>query len=242
VSARAAPGPRERRFAAELATAFVLLAVSAPAAAEIGATASILSEARWRGIALSAGHPVAQLDFSWDDPDGFYGGLSGSLVGSSEYGIEPLALQENLGFAKRLKSGPTIDVGVINANYSRYTGYQRSTGHSEVYVGLIGKLLSSHIYLSPNYFHSGTWTAYGEVDAGISVSRKMRVSAHVGALVPLSSGYASHTQYDWQVGAAREVGPLSLHLSLGDGGPDRDFYAGRWHHRRALVAAATYVF
>jgi hypothetical protein len=141
-----------------------------------------------------------------------------------------------------LKSGPTIDVGVINANYSRFTGYQRSTGHSEVYVGLVGKVLSSRVYLSPNYFRSGTWTAYGEVNAAVSVTRKTRVSAHVGALVPLSSGYSPHTQYDWQVGATRELGPLSLHLALGAGGPGRDLYEGRWHRRRSLVAGATYVF
>lgn len=242
MSAPAVLARRERRFGVSLAFGFLLVAASAPAAAEVGATASIFSEARWRGIALSAGHPVAELDLSYDDPGGFYASLSGSVVASTEYGLKPLALEENLGFAKRLKSGPTIDVGVINSNYSHYTGYERSTGHSEAYVGLVGKVLSSHLYLSPNYFHSGTWTAYGEVDAGIPATRKLRLSAHVGALVPLSSGYSSRTQYDWQIGATREVGPLSLHLTFGDGGPGRDFYEGRWHGRRALVAGATYIF
>ena len=129
------------RCGVSVASAFLLLVISAPAAAEVGVTGSIFSEARWRGTALSAGHPVAQLDFSYDDPGGFYAGVSASLVGSSEYGVKPLALQENVGFAKRLKSGPAIDIGVINANYSRYTGYGRSTGHSDVYLGVVGKVL-----------------------------------------------------------------------------------------------------
>ena len=242
MSVHALRGRRGRRCGVSVASTFLLLVISAPAAAEVGATGSIFSEARWRGTALSAGHPVAQLDFSYDDPGGFYAGVSASLVGSTEYGVKPLALQENVGFAKRLKSGPAIDIGVINANYSRYTGYGRSTGHSEVYLGVVGKVLSSHIYLSPNYFHSGTWTAYGEVDAGIGVTRKLRLSAHVGALIPLSDGYSPRTQYDWQVGAARDVGPISLHLTFADGGPGRDLYEGRWHHRRALLAGATYIF
>jgi uncharacterized protein (TIGR02001 family) len=221
---------------------FILVVAWSPARAEIGATTSIFSEARLRGYSLSAGHPVGQLDLSYDDPSGFYGSLSGSLVVSAEYGIKPLGLQENVGYAKRLGTGPTIDVGVINANYSRFTGYERSTGYTEVYAGLVGKLFSSHIYVSPNYFHSGSWVAYGEVDAGFRPARKLRLTAHVGTLVPLESGYASKVQYDLQIGATREIGPLSLHVSFGDGGPGRDFYEDRWHNRRALVVGATYVF
>jgi uncharacterized protein (TIGR02001 family) len=229
-------------FAVSVGLGFILVVASSPAVAEVGATASIFSEARLRGYSLSAGHPVGQLDLAYDDPSGFYGSLSGSLVASAEYGVKPLGLQENIGYAKRLGAGPSVDVGVINANYSRYTGYERSTGYTEVYAGLVGKILSSHIYLSPNYFHSGTWVAYAEVDAGIRAARKLRLTAHVGTLVPLESGYRSRVQYDWQVGATREVGPLSLHVALSGGGPGRDFYEDQWHRRRALVVGATYVF
>jgi uncharacterized protein (TIGR02001 family) len=213
-----------------------------PAGAEVGATASIFSEARHRGVSLSAGHPVGEIALSYDDPRGFYGSLTGSLVLSSEYGLRPLGLVENLGYAKRLKGGPTIDVGVLNANYSRYTGYDRSSGYSELYAGLIGKVFSSRISLSPNYFHSHSWTAYGEVDAGIQPTRKLRLTAHVGSLVPLGSAYGSGLQYDWEIGATREVGPVSLHLAFSDGGPGRDFYEERLHRRHALVAGATMLF
>ena len=234
--------PRGLCFAASAPLAFLLLAVDAPAQAEIGATASVFSEARLRGISLSAGHPLGEFDLSYDDPDGLYGSLSGSVIFSSEYGLRPLGLQESIGYAKRLRGGPTIDVGVINANYSRYTSYDRATGYSEVYAGLVGKVLSSHIYLSPNYFHSGAWAAYGEVDAGVSPMRKLHITAHLGTLVPLGSGYASRVQYDWQLGASREIGPLTLHLALSDGGPDRDLYDKRLHRRRAFLVGATFLF
>jgi uncharacterized protein (TIGR02001 family) len=229
-------------FTLSLALGIVLFTSAAPAQAELGATFSVFSEARLRGFSLSAGHPVGQLDLSYDDPGGFYGSFSASTVLSSEYGLRPLGFQENLGYAKKLHSGPSIDVGIINANYSRYTGHERSSGYTEIYAGLVGKVLSSHIYLSPNYFHSGSWAAYGEVDAGIAPARKLRLTAHVGSLVPLGSSYASKVQYDWQIGATREAGPVSLHLAFGDGGPGRDFYEGILHRRRALVVGATYVF
>jgi uncharacterized protein (TIGR02001 family) len=242
VNAPALPALRARCSAVNAAIGFAFFAVSTPAGAEIGATVSVFSEARLRGIALSAGDPVGEINLSYDDPGGFYGSLSGSVVLSSEYGLRPFGLHENIGYAKRLSNGPTIDVGVLNANYSRYTGYERSEGYSEVYAGLVGKVLSSHLYLSPNYFHSGDWAAYGEVDAGVRPARKLRLAAHIGALIPLGSSYASPVQYDWQIGATREVGPVSFHLTFSDGGPGRDFYEDHWHRRRALVVGATMLF
>jgi len=229
-------------FVARATAAFILVGLSAPAAAEIGATASIFSEARLRGYSLSAGHPVAQLDLSYDDAEGFYGNLSGNVVYSTEYGLRPLGLQENIGYAKRLAGGPSIDVGVINSNYSRYTRYGHSAGYTEVYAGIVGKVLSSRIYLSPNYFNGGTWMAYGEVNAGISPVRKLRLTAHVGSRIPLHGALSQRVNYDWEVGATREVGRLSLHLAVTGGGPGRDYYEGVAHRRRALVAGATMLF
>lgn len=242
MTAPALPARRGRRFAISASAGFIILAASAPANAEVGATASIFSEARLRGISLSAGHPVGEISLSYDDPGGLYGSLTGSVVLSSEYGLRPLGLLESIGYAKRLKVGPTIDVGVLNANYSRYTAYQRSSGYTEVYAGLVGKVFSSRIYLSPNYFRSHSWAAYGEVDAGIRPARKLGLRAHIGSLVPLGSAYRSRVQYDWQIGATREAGPLSLHASLSGGGPGRDFYEDHWHRRRALIVGATMLF
>lgn len=242
MSAPARPARRGRCFVARATAAYILIGLSAPAVAEVGATASIFSEARLRGYSLSAGHPVAQLDLSYDDSGGLYGNLSGNVVYSREYGLRILGLQENVGYAKQLKGGPVLDVGLINANYSKYTGYQKSTGYTEVYAGLIGKVLSSHVYLSPNYFHSDTWTAYGDVSAGIRPLRKLRLSARVGARVPLRGGYSSVVNYDWEVAATREAGPLSLHLMVSDGGPGRDYYEGKWHGRRSVMAGATFLF
>ena len=214
-----------------------------PAAAEIGASASVWSESRLRGYSLSAGHPVGQLDLSYDDPSGFYAALSGSLVVSREYGIKPLGLEENVGFAKQLGSGPTLDLGIHNSNYSRYSKYDEARGYTEAYAGLIGKVVSAHVYVSPNYFRPDTWRGYGEVEAGIHPSRKLLLSAHAGVSVPLNHNqWWYRTQYDWRIGAAQEVGPLTLHLDLSGGGPDKEYYDGQTHHRTALVAGASFAF
>jgi uncharacterized protein (TIGR02001 family) len=204
---------------------------------------SVWSEERLRGYALSEGHPVARLDLSYDDPSGFYGAFSGSVVYSNEYGLKPLDLQENIGFAKQLRGGPTIDVGIHQSNYTRYSSEERSAAYTEFYAGLIGKVISTHFYVSPNYFYSDTWRGYGEVEAGIRPRRGLFLSAHAGLSVPLNHNLWWYpTQYDWRVGAAQDVGRLTLHLDLSGGGPDEDYYEGNAHGRTALVGGASFVF
>jgi uncharacterized protein (TIGR02001 family) len=230
-----------------VALAGLVLACASPAAAEFGATASVWSQERLRGYSLSADHPTARLDLSYDDPSGFYGALSGSLAYSSEYDLYPLGLQENVGFAKQLGSGPTIDVGIHNSNYFKHSS-RESAGYTEAYAGLIGKVLSGRLYVSPNYFHSNTWRAYGEVEAGIRPLPKLLLSAHAGLLVPLNdrdygrSAAGSRAEYDWRIGAEQELGRVSLHLDLSGGGPGKDWYEGKAHNRTALVAGASFLF
>lgn len=226
-----------------VAFAGIALLGATPASAEIGASASVWSQERLRGYSLSAGHPVARLDLSYDDPSGFYGALSGSLVYSNEYHLKPFDLQENIGFAKPLRGGPTIDVGIHNSNYSHYSSEERSAGYTEAYVGLIGKVVSAHVYVSPNYFYSNTWRGYGEVETGVRPLRKLLLSAHAGMSVPLNHNqWWYKTQYDWRIGMAQEIGRATLHLDLSGGGLSKDVYEGESHNRTALVAGASFIF
>jgi uncharacterized protein (TIGR02001 family) len=215
------------------AAALLFLWVSAPASAEVGAAVSLLSEARLRGYSLSAGNPVAQLDLSYDHPDGFYAALSASIV--AHQGAKPLGLQENIGFAKKLESGPIIDVGIVNSNYSRQSGHYRSLSYTEIYAGLIGRNVASHVYVSPNYFDSGVWTLYGDIDAGVRLIKKFNLTGHVGALKYLHDGPDDKLHYDWQVGVKREFGRFAAQLAVSGGGPGKDFYYGREHHRTRVV-------
>lgn len=220
-------------------TAFL---VSSPAAAQVGAAVSIFSDARFRGYSLSAGRPAAFLDISYDDSSGAYAAVSTSVVASSN-GLHPLALQLNGGYAKRLPSGLTLDLGIANSYYSRYSSAYPGKSYTEIYAGLSGKLISSRLYFSPHYFGDGERTLYGELDGAISPASSLSLEGHVGLLVPLHhSGYGenSRTEYDWRLGVTRTVGPIGLHAAWSGGGPGRDYYREHDHSRNVLTFGLSY--
>lgn len=234
---------RGSRTSVRACTGIVLLACwpAAPAAAEVGATASVFSDSQFRGYSLSGGRPVAILNFAYDDPSGFYGDIAGTGVLRRGGGPAPLGVQLTGGYAKRLKSGTTLDFGITHSSYSHYAGSQRGSSYSEVYAGIARGGLSSRIFLSPHYFAPGHWTAYGEVNASLSPARKWSIDGHVGMLVPLRSpnDESYRREFDWRIGVSRELGRLSLHAAWSDGAPGHDFYYQRRHSRSALVLGAT---
>jgi uncharacterized protein (TIGR02001 family) len=123
----------------------------APAAAQVGAVVSIFSDDRFRGYSLSEARPVGILDLSYDAPNGLYGTLSGSVVASRHDGLQPLRFAINGGYARRLRSGLTLDLGAVHSRYSEYSGIASDRYYTEVYAGVAGKLLGARISLSPDY-------------------------------------------------------------------------------------------
>jgi uncharacterized protein (TIGR02001 family) len=215
VSARAGrsrPGARGRftrvlRFAAAAAC----IAGASPAAAEIGSALSLFSQADLRGYSVSNGHPVAVLDFSYDDSSGLYGALSGTAVASSSDLLRPLSLALNGGYARKISSAFTLDLGVTGSLYSHYSKSAQGRSYAEVYAGLSGKRLSSRISFSPHYFLTGKPTLYGELNGNLGVTYGLRFEAHVGMLVPLNGGSAVYRrQSDWRLGVARELGRVTV--------------------------------
>jgi len=90
------------------------LVSTSPAAAQVGTAVSVFSDDRFRGYTLSDSRPVGILDLSYDAQNGFYGALSGSIVATRHDGLQPLGLQLNGGYAKRLSSGLTVDTGIVH--------------------------------------------------------------------------------------------------------------------------------
>ena len=223
--------------------AFLLVcSAAAPVSAEVGATASLFNDAQFRGYSLSAGRPVAIFDFAYDDPSGFYADAAGTGVLRRGGDPAPLAVQLTGGYAKRLKSRTTLDFGITHSAYSHYSGGSRGTSYTEVYAGIARGALSSRIFLSPHYFASGHWTAYGEVNGSISPARKWSIDGHVGMLVPLRTpgGEGYRRDVDWRIGVSREIGRVSLHAAWSDGSRGYDYYNQRRHGRSALVVGATW--
>src|SRR5688572_11071213 len=68
------PG-RRNRFIAALPL-LALLCFEAPALADIGASISVQSDARFRGRSLGRGRPTASLALSYDGPEGVYLGAT----------------------------------------------------------------------------------------------------------------------------------------------------------------------
>ena len=190
------------------------LCVPAPAAADVGATVSVFTDARFRGLSTSGREPVALLDLSYDDPDGVYVATSLSAVASSG-GLRPLALVLNGGYAKRLSSGVTLDFGIVHSEYSHYSKSSQGRSFTELYAGLTHGRLTGRVYLSPHYFESATWTTYGELNGNFGIAPKLNLDGHVGVLIPVRNhdGGDIRPRYDWRLGLTRELGRASVHAA-----------------------------
>jgi len=230
------------KIAAYSAVFLSFCCAAGPAAAEIGATVSIFSDDRFRGYSLSRGRPVGIFDFAYDDPSGFYADVSGTGVLQRNADPAPLGLQLNAGYAKRLRSGTTLDFGVVRSSYSHYSRAEAATSYTEVYAGISKGGLSSRIFLSPHYSETGLWTAYGEINGTISPAPKWSLDGHVGMLVPLKTPRSNEhyrTAFDWRLGVTRELGPISLHITWNQGERGRAYYGNRAGRPRALVVGAS---
>jgi len=234
---RRARGTKPRK----LLLAALLVSHPSVIAAQTSAALSLFNDDRFRGYSLSDGRPVAIADLSYDDPNGFYAALSGSLVASRRSGVRPLGLILNAGYAKRLSSGLTIDAGIIHSEYSRYSDRAAERSYTEGYVGVSGKLLTARLFVSPDYLHHGS--VYGEVDGNFPVAAKLRLTGHVGVLVPLSrSAYRENygRDIDWRIGLTRQFGRLSAQAAWTGVRPGHELYQARQHHRDALILGLTY--
>ncbi len=213
-----------------------------PAAAQVGATVSAFTDARFRGYSLSGGHPAGFIDLSYDSPSGFYAALSGSAVADPE-GPQPLGLQLNAGYARQLPGEITVDSGIIHSEYARYSTRGRTNSYTELYVGVSHKALSSRIFFSPHYFQANWMTLYGEVDGNFRLAPKLRATGHLGMLVPLHSpaGSTLRSEWDWRLGLTRQFGPVSLQLAWTGARPARANDPYRKHRGDALVAGFSWV-
>jgi len=215
-----------------------------PARAQVAGSIALESDYRYRGHTLSSGQPVVTANLDYDDKSGFFidGSVTG-VLGGEKPGL--LGVQGNIGYAARLSSKLSIDVGVLRSQYtSSYSG-DRAAHYTEVYLGLTRRSLSSRVYFSPDYFHSGISTVYGEVEGVIEPARDWHLTAHVGALVYLSrpAPYGNRRdQHDWRLGVSRQLGAFELHLNVSGGGPGPDYYGGEPRDRTALVVGATRSF
>lgn len=184
---------------------------------------------------------MAILDLSYDARNGLYAGASGNIEVSDE-GVKALGLQLNAGYAKRLRSGLTLDMGVIHSTYSHYSGVNADRSYTEVYAGLGGKWLSSRVSFSPDYFGAGA-TVHGELDGQVKLTTNLRAQATIGVLVPFRQSYRWNTepQYDARLGLDETLGRFSLHAAVTSRSDSHAAYGARHSGRNAIIFGVSFI-
>ena len=224
----------------------VVLACATPAAAQFSGGLSIRSDDRFRGRSLSQGRPTMALNLSYDHPTGLYLDVVVRGMLSRHSGPELLSVEENIGFAKQIRPNLSIDLGVTNSDYTRYYNGMRTAHYQEFYVVVITKEISAHLHYSPKYFGIDNYpTLYGGLDGAVPVTDKWRLTGHVGVLQQVGGrtlGTTGRTHFDYRMGGAVRCGPIDLLVEWTGGGPGRDYYAGKFHSKNALVVGANLTF
>ena len=244
-------------------SAVLSFGLTAPARAQLVATATLESEYRLRGVSLTDGKPDARFGLSYDHDSGVYGGVS-AVVGEIAGGdVKPLGYIGYLGFAKRTPNGLTWDFGVTTSHITlnipaQLTSYSSAgvpstikyiqrypVDYSEVYAGIAKRDLSMRLYLSPDYLGQGLRTAYLDVTGAVRPTSRLRLYAHAGALTPLGGRPGPNSgreYYDVRTGAAWEFHHGEIQLAWTATTPQVRYPVGYRQTRSALILSATGYF
>ena len=229
------------RLAQYLALALALFG-SASASAQVVASVTLSNDVRFRGRSITDGEPAITADIGYDDRSGVYVAASATMALSGD-GPEFVNFQENLGFAHRLGSGLTIDLGIVRSDYTQYYSGGRKAHFTEFYAGFRANRVTAYLRYSPDYFRPGVETLYGEINATIEPAQQWRLIAHAGALVQLAGPLPPEGDgvgYDWKLGLARDAGAFEFQLAVSGGGPGPDYRQGQRHDRTAVTASLTW--
>lgn len=206
---------------------------------------TVASDDRLRGRSLSSDRPIVSLALAYDEPGGFYIDGSATASWTRGDGVALIGGAVDAGYAWRTSGGVTIDLGATRQQFTRYFSGRRSTGYSEVYVGVGHRDLSARLSYSPDYFARGSHALYLSLDRAIRLSDAWRVTAHGGAIAylsPLRVNGLRSVEYDYAIGVARRWNIVEVRLGLSSGGPDPDYYGQRPHSKTRLTLGGTLVF
>jgi len=148
------------------------------------------------------------------------------VAGNLSDGAERSRFEGNAGYAVRIENGPTLDAGIVHAEYGGYRIYGRQAVFTELYAGVIAGRVQAHVHYSPTYFQRGVSTFYVDLDGSTPLSSRVRLSGHYGMLFQLDGQHeqAGTRMGDWRIGVATDVSRLSFELALAGGSDKRSFY------------------
>jgi uncharacterized protein (TIGR02001 family) len=246
-SAPSAPGHEAAALPRALLSALLAalaLGAGTRALAQVGVSAVLQSDYRYRGRSLSDGRPTLSLNLAYDHASGAYAGASAIFQDSREYGVGMLGHVIYAGYVFEPARGPALDIGMTHTHVVEYRFGKRKSDYAEAYAGLLTEHVSFRVYYAPDYYESGIHTIYADLGLAIRPAPDMRLFGHVGALSGVGGRNgpgARRVRYDFSVGAARRFDNLELSLTWTLAAPT--VYArGRRQRPDALTLAAAYFF
>ncbi len=226
-----------------LALGLASACVAGAARADIGASVTLQSDYRYRGFSLTDGRPALAATVSYDHASGLYAGLTGVGVLTSHDGPQVAGYLADLGYARRLTSDVSLDLGVDHSALHLYAAPRYSVRYTEVYGGLSWRDLSTHLYYTRNYLGDVGAALYGEVDGSLHPTTRLRLFAHAGVFAPVGHGGGRReARYDLSAGAATTFKKLELRLALSEFGPNAAYLGPHPQQRAAVVISSTYAF
>jgi uncharacterized protein (TIGR02001 family) len=238
---------RRRRGLARLGAGVAALAlgVAAQAHAQVGFSAALTSDYRYRGFSLSDGRPAFTATVTYDQRAGGYLGLAGVGAATARDGVQALGYQAYAGYAAHLSADTSWDVGVTHSDLTEYITPRYRVRYSEVYAGIAAQHLSAHVYYSPDYLGEHVDTLYASLDGSLNRAADWRVFGHVGVLAPIRRGAGSEihaAQYDLRAGVARRIKDWEAQVSVVGFGPGADYPPGHRQSRETLLVGVTRYF
>ena len=205
------------------------LMLGGAARAQLGATVSVESDYRFRGVSLSESKPAWRLTVNHDFVSGAYAGASATSVEIAR-GDRYSQVVGYAGYVTRPVDGRSLEFG---ASYSHFTG-NSSYDYLEAYAGVLAERWSLRVHYAPDYFGRGVQTAYVDANAHWPLDEHVRLFGHTGALVPLA-GHSfgpdeRRTRLDLRLGLGVTAGPLDVQLAWVEasrGGPYPAVYGSR---------------
>ena len=194
-------------------TVCVALICADAAADQLSGSLSVVSDYRYRGVSLSDNDPAAQGSINYDDARGFY---AGAFVSTARFAFQSSSELQAIGFfgyAWRLPSGVSGDVGADYVLFTRTHDY----AYPEVYLGFASGIWSGRLYFAPRYYVRDGNAIYGEVNAAQPLSDRLRVIVHGGVLWSKSDnpydGSGERATFDARVGLGIDLDRFSVELS-----------------------------
>jgi len=217
------------RWMLRSALAPIALLLGCSAQAQLGATVSVDSDYRFRGVSLSDSRPAWRLTLNHDFVSGAYAGASATsveLARDDRYS----QLAAYAGYVTRPIDGRALEFG---ANFSHFTG-DSSYDYAEAYAGLLAERWSLRVHYAPDYFGRGVQVAYVDASTHWPLNETLRLFGHAGALVPLAGRSFGpedrRTRVDLRLGVGASAGSFDVQLAwvgASRGGPYPAVYGGR---------------